>query len=75
MWCAFAGVDKSNEAEALAAGFAVLQNVQLAGQLAYAEGPLLIAAKMLFVSTRSRSAAGTASLNAQQPSLTATYTF
>jgi hypothetical protein len=80
LW-AFAGIDKSNEAEAVAAGFTVLQNMQLAGQLAYAEGPLLFAAELLFVATRSRVAAlgttpaGAVTLSALQPSFTANYTF
>jgi len=62
----FAGIDKPDEAQAIAAagpnyqgynGFNVagitrLQNVQLAGQLAYTDGPIQIAAELLYVATK-----------------------
>jgi hypothetical protein len=50
---AFAGIDKPNRAEALAAGFVRLQNIQLSGMFAYTNGPLVITLEWFNVQTTS----------------------
>jgi hypothetical protein len=84
---AFAGIDRPNQAQALAAGFQVLQNVQIAGMLAYTNGPLVLAAEWMNIATTGviQPMAATATTPAtgpgqlitrgNQPSITAAYTF
>jgi hypothetical protein len=86
LW-AFAGIDRPNRAEAIAAGFARLQNIQLCGMLAYTEGPLVITLEWFNVATTSYipGAAATATAPAtvpqeltfrgNQPSVTLAYNF
>jgi hypothetical protein len=50
---AFAGIDRPNRAEAIAAGFIRLQNIQLAGMLAYTDGPLVLTLEWFHVATTS----------------------
>ena len=49
----FGGVDKPNRDEAQRAGFTRVQNLQLAGMLAYVEGPIVIGLEYLYISTDS----------------------
>lgn len=82
----FAGTDKPNEKEAKAAAFNVsgttrLQNTQIAFQLAYNEGPILIALEYLIVRTNNLIPGALAvnsdneTLQVTQPSVTMNYTF
>lgn len=50
LW-AFGGMDKPDRGEAQAAGFTRVQNLQLAGMLAYVEGPIVIGLEYLYLST------------------------
>jgi hypothetical protein len=52
LW-AFGGIDKPNEDEAQAVGFTRLQNVQLAGMLAYVQGPIVLGLEYLNIATES----------------------
>jgi hypothetical protein len=47
----FGGIDKPNQAQAIAAGFTRVQNVQLSGMLAYSDGPVIVALEYLNVGT------------------------
>jgi hypothetical protein len=59
LW-AFGGIDKPNEQEARAAAFFFLQNVQWAGMLSYAHGPVVIALEYLRITTVTSSPLATA---------------
>jgi hypothetical protein len=74
---AFGGIDKSNEAQAKAASFTRLQNVQVAGQIAYKEGPYAVTLELVHIWTKNYAAANgtTTTLEGNQPSLTAIYFF
>jgi hypothetical protein len=50
LW-AFGGIDRPNRAEAIAAGFIRLQNIQLAGMLAYVDGPLVMTLEWFHAAT------------------------
>ena len=80
LW-AFAGIDQPNRADALAAGFTALRNVQMAGQLAYVDGPLMATLEWYYFATTSL-AVNTVTmqpydqtLSAYQPSMTFAYAF
>jgi hypothetical protein len=85
----FAGIDKPNENQTIAAftgaGQARVQNVQLAGMLAYSDGPVILAAEFLSVQTKTvlqtvatMTAPSTLTRgvwNGVQPSITLVYNF
>ncbi|MET0386719.1 MAG: hypothetical protein ABW321_12210 [Polyangiales bacterium] len=90
----FAGIDRPNEAEAIRAApyFRVsnttrLQNVQIVGQIAYTEGPIMLAVEWMYVATKNYipavmptgtmpgRSAGWVTLAAHQPSITLNYNF
>jgi len=73
----FGGIDKPNEDEAKAASFTRLQNVQMAGQVVYKDGPYALSLELLHVWTKNYAAATTttATLEGNQPTLTAIYFF
>jgi hypothetical protein len=73
----FGGIDQPNEAEAKAASFSRLQNVQIAGQVAYKDGPYALAFQLLHIRTKNYAAAtaSTATLAGNQPMVTAVYFF
>jgi hypothetical protein len=74
---AFGGIDKPNEADAKAASLTRLQNVQVAGQVAYKDGPYVLSLELLHVWTKNYVAATdtTTTLEGNQPTLTALYFF
>jgi hypothetical protein len=77
---AFAGIDHPDKEQAIAAGFTILRNLQLAAQLAFTSGPVLVALEFLYVSTRNRRAPPMApaehlTLTGMQPSLTMNFSF
>lgn len=73
----FGGIDQPNEADAKAASLSRLQNVQVAGQVAYKDGPYALTLQLLHVRTKNHAAATdtTTTLQGNQPSLTAVYFF
>ncbi len=52
LW-AFGGIDKPDREQAQAAGLSRVQNLQVAGMLAYVEGPLVLGLEYLYISTDS----------------------
>ena len=74
---AFGGIDKPNEDQAKAAFFTRLQNVQVAGQVVYKDGPYALSLELLHVWTKNYVAAtgATTTLEGNQPTLTAIYFF
>jgi hypothetical protein len=80
LW-AFAGIDQPNRADALAAGFTALRNIQLAGQLAYVDGPLMATLEWYYFATTSLAVNAVTmqpydqTLSAYQPSMTFGYAF
>jgi hypothetical protein len=86
LW-AFGGIDRPNRAEAIAAGFTRLQNIQLCGMLAYTEGPIVITLEWFNVATTNYVAGTTATatmpatapqeltFRGNQPSVTLAYMF
>lgn len=84
---AFAGIDRPNREQAIAAGFIGVQNVQLAGMLAYTDGPLVLTVEWFNCATTSvipaRMATATTPATAalevvtrgNQPSFTLAYSF
>jgi hypothetical protein len=77
----FYGVDQPNAAEAEAAGFTRLRNMQMAGMLSYKDGPYAIAVEFLHVLTDSylpptpTTPRSTFSVDGNQPSVSAIYFF
>jgi hypothetical protein len=73
----FGGIDRPNEADAKAASFTRLQNVQIAGQLAYKDGPYALAFQLLHIRTKNYAQATdtVTTLGGNQPMLTAVYFF
>jgi hypothetical protein len=78
---AFGGIDQPTESEAIAAGFTRLQNVQVAGQVAYKEGPVAVGLELLHIWTKNyvagtmMTAASTTTLEGNQPMATVDYFF
>lgn len=79
---AFAGVDRPNRSDALAAGFSRLSNLQLALMLAYVNGPLMATLEWLQIATEQPLAAAVpgapqaiATYRGNQPSFTIAYAF
>lgn len=83
----FFGIDRPNKLEAINAGFGRLQNIQIAGMLAYVDGPLVITLEWFNVATTNYIAATAATPTApaqpareevnrgNQPSATLAYMF
>jgi hypothetical protein len=86
LW-AFAGFDHPNRAEAIAAGFIRLQNIQLSGMFAYVNGPLIVTLEWFHASTTNflpamaataiapATLASEQTLRGNQPSITVAYYF
>jgi hypothetical protein len=74
---AFGGIDQPNEADAKAASLTRLQNVQVAGQVAYKDGSYALSLEFLHIWTKNYAAATntTTTLRGNQPTLTAIYFF
>lgn len=82
LW-AFAGIDQPDRAQARAADFSALRNVQMDGMLAYVDGPLMATLELYYFATTSVVPANPVTmqpeseqtLSAYQPSLTFAYAF
>jgi len=80
LW-AFGGIDQPKEAEAIAAGFTRLKNVQVAAQVAYKEGPFAIGLELLHIWTKNyvpptaMTAASSVTFEGNQPMATVNYFF
>jgi hypothetical protein len=80
LW-AFGGIDRPKEAEAIAANFTRLQNVQAAGQIAYKDGPYAVGLELLHIWTKNyapatpTTLASTTTLQGNQPMATVDYFF
>jgi hypothetical protein len=74
---AFGGIDKPNESEAKAASLTRLQNVQVAGQAVYRDGPYALSLELVHIRTTNYVAATDTSttLTGNQPIVTAIYFF
>jgi len=74
---AFGGIDRPNEADAKAASLTRLQNVQVAAQVAYKDGPYALSLELLHIWTKNYAAATdtTTTLEGNQPTVTAIYFF
>jgi hypothetical protein len=81
----FGGIDQPDEKQARRAGSTfqtagnvLLRNVQLVGQLAYQDGPIMVATEVMYVMTRAVAVNSTDrpdTRTALQPSITMNYNF
>jgi hypothetical protein len=74
---AFGGIDKPKTAEAQAAGFTRMQNLQFNAMIAWSDGPVILAAELFAVATDVwiREANTTITNRGIQPSMTLVYNF